>query len=100
MFSWEWWLLVALTVIPLILWWIFLDRKRAYEIGSESGGDTLTITLTPPSPTTVRTGATAIFEINGRLPVAIVAQARDRAGNTTNLPQFDIRGPETGAVCR
>lgn len=31
-FTWEWWLLAGLTIIPLILWWIFVDRKRVYEI--------------------------------------------------------------------
>ena len=32
LFTWQWWLLAALTVIPLILWWLALDKKRAYEI--------------------------------------------------------------------
>jgi hypothetical protein len=32
MFTWEWWLLVGLTVIPLIIWWKTVDKKRAYEI--------------------------------------------------------------------
>lgn len=31
-FIWEWWLLVGLTVIPLIIWWKLVDKKRAYEI--------------------------------------------------------------------
>ncbi|WP_238357821.1 CBO0543 family protein [Cohnella zeiphila] len=31
-FTWQWWLLAALTVIPLILWWLAVDKKRAYEI--------------------------------------------------------------------
>ncbi|MCD1260596.1 hypothetical protein B5M42_017475 [Paenibacillus athensensis] len=32
LFTWQWWLLVGLTVVPLILWWNFVDKKRAYEI--------------------------------------------------------------------
>jgi hypothetical protein len=60
----------------------------------------LDINLTPPSPTTVRTGATATLEVNGALPMAILAWARDRAGNYIELPQFDLRSPETGAQCR
>lgn len=29
---WEWWLLLALTTIPWIIWWKFVDRKRLFEI--------------------------------------------------------------------
>jgi hypothetical protein len=65
-----------------------------------SGADRLDITLTPPSPTTVRTGVTATLEVNGALPMSILAWARDRAGHYIELPQFDLRGPETGADCR
>lgn len=32
LFSWNWWLLVALTVIPLIIWIMVVDRKRLLEI--------------------------------------------------------------------
>lgn len=31
-FTWEWWLLVGLTIIPLVLWWNIVDKKRAHEI--------------------------------------------------------------------
>jgi hypothetical protein len=31
-FTWEWWLLIGLTIIPLIVWWNIIDKKRAYEI--------------------------------------------------------------------
>ncbi|MBD2870089.1 CBO0543 family protein [Paenibacillus arenilitoris] len=31
-FTWQWWLLVSLTILPLIIWWNLLDKKRAYEI--------------------------------------------------------------------
>lgn len=31
-FTWRWWLLVALTVVPLVVWWKIVDRNRAYEI--------------------------------------------------------------------
>ena len=54
--------------------------EGAFSIRSESGADILAITLTPPSPTTVRTAATAVLEVNGTLPIAITAWARDRAG--------------------
>ncbi len=75
--------------------------EGAFSITTEpSGANILEIRLTPPSPTTVRTGATAILEVNGPLPMAITAWARDRAGNTMELPQFDLRGPETGVACR
>ncbi len=30
--TWEWWLLVALTIVPWIIWWRFVDRKRIFEI--------------------------------------------------------------------
>lgn len=74
--------------------------EGSFAVRTESGADILAITLTPPSPTTVRTGATAILEVNGRSPIAIVASARDRAGNVTELPQFDIRTPDSAVVCR
>ncbi|WP_270881621.1 CBO0543 family protein [Paenibacillus aestuarii] len=31
-FTWEWWLLVGLSIFPLIIWWRIVDKKRAYEI--------------------------------------------------------------------
>lgn len=30
--QWEWWLLLALTTIPWIIWWKIVDRKRLFEI--------------------------------------------------------------------
>lgn len=74
--------------------------EGSHVIRAEGGAEILEIRLTPPSPTTVRTGATAFFEVNGALPMAITAWARDRAGNSVELAQFDLRGPETGALCR
>jgi hypothetical protein len=75
--------------------------EGTFAIRSDSGGDTLTITLvTTPSPTTVRTGATAILDVNGRLPIAIVASVRDRAGNVAELPQFDLRSMDDAVQCR
>jgi hypothetical protein len=75
--------------------------EGSFAIRSGSGGDTLAITLTPPSPTTVRTAATAVFEVNGTLPMAITASARDRAGHAVELPQFDLRAlDDTGVRCR
>lgn len=32
LFTWQWWLLVGLTVIPLIIWWKIVDKRRVYEI--------------------------------------------------------------------
>ncbi|WP_051688101.1 CBO0543 family protein [Desulfofalx alkaliphila] len=29
---WEWWLMLALTIIPWIIWWKIVDRKRLFEI--------------------------------------------------------------------
>lgn len=31
-FTWHWWLLVALTIIPWVVWWKVVDRKRIFEI--------------------------------------------------------------------
>lgn len=31
-FTNKWWLLVALTIFPIILWWRVVDRKRFFEI--------------------------------------------------------------------
>jgi len=31
-FTWHWWLLVALAIIPWLVWWKFVDRKRIFEI--------------------------------------------------------------------
>ncbi|MEL7609196.1 MAG: CBO0543 family protein [Bacillota bacterium] len=32
LFSWVWWLLIALIIIPLAVWWRFVDKKRLVEI--------------------------------------------------------------------
>jgi hypothetical protein len=70
------------------------------SIRSEAVGDTLTITLTPPSPTTVRTGATAVLEVNGPLPISIYAWVTDRAGHYVELPPFTLDSPANGVQCR
>jgi len=31
-FTYQWWILIALTVLPIILWWRLVDRKRLFEI--------------------------------------------------------------------
>ncbi|SMC49458.1 CBO0543 family protein [Sporomusa malonica] len=31
-FTYQWWLLVALTIIPFIIWWKIVDRRRFFEI--------------------------------------------------------------------
>lgn len=74
--------------------------EGSYEIRSDPGGDTLVITLTPPSPGIVRTGATAIFNIASPTPISIVATATDRADHSTELPQFDLRGAHESVICR
>ncbi|GBF33578.1 hypothetical protein DCCM_2681 [Desulfocucumis palustris] len=30
--TWEWWLLVALTIFPWLIWWKLVDRRRIFEI--------------------------------------------------------------------
>ncbi|MDD3364896.1 MAG: hypothetical protein PHZ03_07955, partial [Syntrophomonas sp.] len=30
--KWTWWLNVALTIVPWIIWWKLVDRKRVFEI--------------------------------------------------------------------
>jgi hypothetical protein len=30
--TYPWWILVALTVVPLVVWWRFVDKKRLFEI--------------------------------------------------------------------
>lgn len=32
LFSWVWWLLIALIIVPLIVWWLLVDKKRLLEI--------------------------------------------------------------------
>jgi len=71
-----------------------------YSITSERGADILTINLTAPSETTVRTGATAVLRVNGSLPIAVQAYAVDFAGNRASLPQFDLRALTDAVVCR
>jgi len=31
-FSYQWWLLVAVAIIPYIVWWKIVDRRRLFEI--------------------------------------------------------------------
>lgn len=31
-FTYQWWLLVAITIIPFIVWWKIVDRRRFFEI--------------------------------------------------------------------
>jgi len=32
LFTWQWWLLLALAIIPWLVWWMLVDRKRIFEI--------------------------------------------------------------------
>ncbi len=32
LFTWKWWLLLALTVLPYILWWQIANKRRAHEL--------------------------------------------------------------------
>jgi hypothetical protein len=31
-FHWQWWINIALLVVPIVLWWLALDKKRILEI--------------------------------------------------------------------
>ena len=31
-FTYQWWLVVAITIIPFIVWWKIVDRRRFFEI--------------------------------------------------------------------
>lgn len=70
------------------------------SIRSERGADFLEITLTPPSPDTVMTGAAAVLEVDGDLPIAITASARDHAGNVADLSQLELRALNDAVICR
>ena len=74
--------------------------EGTFAIRTERGADTLVITLTRTAPDVVRTGATAIIEVEGDLPMAITGHAEDWAGNVAVLPQFDLRSPDDAVVCR
>jgi len=74
--------------------------EASYSIRTERHADFLEITLTPADDGSVRTGATAVVNINGELPIAVTASALDYSGNVTNLPQFDLRSPDDLTVCR
>lgn len=30
--TWQWWLLMVIFIVPWIVWWRFVDRKRIFEI--------------------------------------------------------------------
>ena len=32
LFSWQWWILVVLLVLPWVVWWKYVDKKRLLEI--------------------------------------------------------------------
>lgn len=32
LFKWQWWLLLGLTIIPWVIWWKVVDKKRVHEI--------------------------------------------------------------------
>ena len=31
-FTWQWWLLIALSLLPWFIWWKFVDKKRVIEL--------------------------------------------------------------------
>jgi len=74
--------------------------EATVSVTADRGSDLLRIQLTRPSPDTVRTGASAIVQIDGTLPIAVVASARDYAGHYEELPQFDLRALDDPTVCR
>lgn len=76
------------------------EPESSYSIGADRGTETLEITLRPPTPDTVRTGATATLQVDGRLPVVIGAYARDQSGNTVELSPFELRTLDDAVICR
>ncbi|WP_438449046.1 hypothetical protein [Gorillibacterium sp. sgz5001074] len=32
LWSWNWWFLLALTVIPYFIWWRYADKRRLHQI--------------------------------------------------------------------
>lgn len=74
--------------------------EATFTIRTDRGGDTLVINLTRPAPGMVRTGATAIIQVDGTLPMAITADAVDYAGNVAALPAVELRSPRDAVVCR
>ncbi|MEN6326554.1 MAG: CBO0543 family protein [Syntrophomonas sp.] len=32
LFTWQWWLLVSVLIVPWFIWWHYVDRKRVVEI--------------------------------------------------------------------
>ena len=75
--------------------------ESSYAIRTDRLTQFLDINLTPPSAGTVRTGATAVLHVDGDLPIAIRAYARDYAGNEASLGQFDLRAAADDVVlCR
>lgn len=32
LFSWQWWLLIIVLIVPWIFWWKYVDRKRLMEV--------------------------------------------------------------------
>lgn len=33
-FTYQWWLLVAITIIPFVIWWKIVERRRFFEIAT------------------------------------------------------------------
>ena len=75
--------------------------EASSRIRTERGGaDNLDITLTPPAPGRVRVLATAVFEVDGGLPIGIRASAREYAGNEALLPLFSLEPRIAAQECR
>jgi hypothetical protein len=74
--------------------------EATVSVAADRGSDLLRIQLTRPSPDTVRTGASAIVQVDGTLPISVVAWARDYAGNYGELAQVDLRLLGDPTVCR
>lgn len=74
--------------------------EASYSIRTERHSNFLEITLTPADDGSVRTGTTAVLNVRGELPIAVTATALDYSGNTTDLPQFDLRSPDDLTECR
>lgn len=88
------------TIIPGSIEVTPASPEATYTIRTERRADMLDIDLEPASDGTVRTGATAVFEINGNLPIAVTASAADYSGNVSHLSQFDLRSLDDLVICR
>lgn len=68
--------------------------------GTSPTRERFSITLAPLGGGVARPTALATVDLDGTPPIAILGQARDTAGNISNLGQFDIQAIDSGVLCR